>query len=373
MLERNQFFQALKSRLRFTVAIRFVLIAFTSALFPIGEGILIALWSSAQQSQSMIPGVTLLLVGVLHLFCVIALLLAEIPSAELALARATEVEASAERDRNEMKRRSETYKMIRECLSMLTQKTCDLPRRQEPDTEETSKKPASEWCQAGFEAGLRPIVRVVLDNISTTLGVIATQYSIEVHLKPGYVLADDEDEDGLILRFFYGLNVRRDAPARLTNDSPARIGALWDVPNQSHINDNPAVFFENGSPKQRLYFRRFATSPITEPCSDIRMGVMVLTSMQDAPFADDVCDTLQFVASIVSNYVSAYCECRADYERHQAIRQMLPSLSGDHQRMLMDAMGMVELPLIDNPDNHRNEDDQSEDGSPESVTDPLSS
>lgn len=343
MLDDNQFFQALKARLKVTAAVRFTLIILTSAILPIAEGVLINLWTDAEAAQRAIPGTTLAVVGGLHVLFLIALLVAEFPTAEIALAKASEIQANADRDAKEMKRRAETYKMVRQCLSLLTKRTCDLPRRQEVDVVAPGGQGATDWCQAGFEAGLRPIIKVVLDNITTTLGVISTQYTIEVHIKPGYIIAEGDLTRDFILRFFYGLNVRKDAPTRLENDSPARIGSVWDVPNQCHISENPAVFFENGSPKQRLYFRRFATSPITEPCSDIRMGVLVLTSMQDEPFAADVCDTLQFIASIVSNYVSAYCDCRAEYEQYMAVRELLPDLLPDQQERLMGAMGIYQL------------------------------
>jgi hypothetical protein len=67
------------------------------------------------------------------------------------------------------------------------------------------------------------------------------------------------------------------------------------------------------------------------------MGVLVLTSTQDDPFADDVLETLQFVASIVSNFVSSFEECYTHSNRFKAVKAAIPLLDGDAKARLAEA------------------------------------
>ena len=56
--------------------------------------------------------------------------------------------------------------------------------------------------------------------------------------------------------------------------------------------------------------------------------------MQDEPFAEDILDTLQFIASIVSNYVSAYNDCYSDHKRFAAVKDILNDLPAEKRESL---------------------------------------
>jgi hypothetical protein len=345
-LKENEFFASLVRRLYCVVALRVILILVTTAVLPIAEGVLTNMWSSAAKADKGTIWTVLLTVAAIHLLLAAILLIGELIGPEVKLARAAEVQEESKALRGELRRREEAYRMVRECLTMLTRITCDLPVVAEKKTPVTHPE-RDTWCQAGFETGLRPVVDAIMANIATTLGVVSTRFTIEAYLKLDYIAGVEQvsDLNGFSLRFFSSPFYDRSVTEKLTNASPALLGGTWDVPNQQHINETKAVFFEKGSPKPHVYFRRFATCPITEPCSDNRMGVLVLTSMQDEPFADDVLDTLQFISSIVSNYVSAYGDCHLDWQRFHILQSLLPDVPEPTRQKLAITFGICDEPM----------------------------
>ena len=346
MLDTNEFWQGLKARIKIGGWQRGGLLLATSVIFPIFETSIASIASAAQEAR--VAWAVLILLGLLHLFLAGVLILIDWATPEMKLAQAVEVQEKASANAKELRRRESAYRMVRECLTALTRKTCDLPRYDRESGEQSSQAvtPQAQWCQSGFEAGLRPILEVITANISTTLGVSSSRYTIEVPLLPDYMSHIDfqEDQHGLCLRAFTSPTLQRTVADEVSsNESPAVLGVTWGVPNQQHISDTTALFFQNGSPKPQIYFRRFATCPITEACSDTQSGVLLITSMQDEPFADDILDTMQFIASIVSNYVSAYCECFMQSERYKAAKEVVPDLSIEKQKMIAEKFGMWDL------------------------------
>ena len=304
------------------------------------EGILINAWSDAEEAAKWVPLTCLIVVASLHFLLAIVLVVSELSVPERILGKAVEVQEQAKEAGRELRRREEAYRMVRECLTQLTRRTCDLPTMAAQPGQHMSQR-GTGWCQAGFEAGLRPIIDVIISNIATTLGVVSSRFTIEVHLQRGYLFGPAKgDPKELCLRLFASPYFQPDVVKPLTNDSPASLGELWDVPNEQHIQESKALFYEQDTPKQWLYFRRFATCPITQPCSDIRVGVLVLTSMQDDPFATDVLDTLQFISSIVSNYVAAFCDCHEDFARLNAVKGIIELLPHDRQGELARSFGL---------------------------------
>ena len=339
MLDFNEFWIALKKRLFWSAAARFLVALAVSVALPIMEGLLINLYTSAPESAKPLFWKFLIVIALIHLGLAIILLISEFNPPEVKLAKAVEVQEKADKAATELRRREQVYRMVRECVKVLTRKTCDLPREAPPRQDD--------WCQQGFESGLRPIVDVIVANINTTLGVKSSRFTIEIHLQPWFPrgVEDIEDHNDHCLRYFYGSADQAEQVGRLTNESPVRWGHTWDIPNQLHIQQDKNVFYENDVPKQNLYFQRFATCPISTACSeDDRMGVLVLTSMQDEPFAEDILDTLQFIGSIVSNYVSAYADCHSDHERFVAVRDALSDLPLKKRESLASIFGITNEP-----------------------------
>lgn len=342
MLGSNEFFVGLKQQLLGPPLTRILLIVLTAAVFPIAEGVLTETWSSATTSEAKkIAWTALIVIASIHIILFVVLLIIEFRAPELLLASAAEVKENATERERELQRRSTTYRMVRECLILLTRKTCDLPRHGEP---QVVPPQANEWCQEGFEIGLKPIVDVVLENIMTTLGVRSTQFTFEIHIYPEYIdgVEPIPEHNGFCLRFFSSPIYQRTVVQRLTNNAPCRLGEAWDIPNQQHIADSRALFYENDMPSADVYFRRFATCPITESCSETRMGVLVVTSMQDDSLAADVLDTMQFVSSIISNYVSAFSECYSDREQLNAVRAIIGKLQPEDREELLDAFNLTD-------------------------------
>jgi hypothetical protein len=349
MLKFNEYWIALKRRLFWSAAARFLVALAVSVALPIMEGLLINQYTAAPDANKPLFWKFLMVIALIHLGMAIILLIGEFHPPEVKLARAAEAQENADKTTAELRRRESVYRMVRECVTALTRKTCDLPRHGGDADQGDGAAPLrqAEWCQQGFESGLQPIVDVIVANINTTLGVKSSRFTIEIHLDLFSLIGveDIEDDNGYCLRYFHGSPDQRQKVGQLTNDAPVRWGAMWDIPNQLHIQQDQAVFYENGQPKQGLYFRRFATSPIAAACSDSRIGVLVLTSMQDEPFAEDILDTLQFIASIVSNYVSAYDDCYSDHERIAAVRQVLDDVPPGKRQALAATFGInVEPP-----------------------------
>jgi hypothetical protein len=337
-LKTNEFFNSLVQRLYCVVVLRVILILVTAAALPIAEGILTNMWSAAPDESKSAIWTVLMVVAVIHLLLAGVLLVGEVIGPEVKLARAAQIQEESDAVHRELRRREKAYRMVRECLSTLTKTTCTLPTIAE-DSNPEMQGGGNTWCQSGFEAGLQPIFNAIMANMATTLGVVSSQFTIEVHLQPHYILGVDRhrNPNGFNLRFFSSTVFSRLQAEGLTNNSPAVFGRLWNVPNQRHISEDKASFYDRDCPKREIYFRRFATCPITPSCSDDFMGVLVLTSMQEEPFVEDVLDTLQFISSIVSNYVSAYCDCYQDRQRFLAVNKVLPDVPSPKRQQLASA------------------------------------
>jgi uncharacterized protein (DUF433 family) len=346
MLAFNEYWIALKRRLFWSAAARFLVALAVSVALPIMEGLLINLYTSAPEGTKPLFWKFLMVIALIHLGMAIILLISEFNPPEVKLASAAEAQENADKTTAELRRRESVYRMVRECVTALTRKTCDLPRHGGDAEQADGAAPLRQgaWCQQGFESGLQPIVNVIVANINTTLGVKSSRFTIEIHLDLFSLIGVEgiEDDNGYCLRYFHGSPDQKQQVGQLTNDAPVKWGAMWDIPNQLHIQQDQTVFHENGQPKQRLYFRRFATSPIMAACSESRIGVLVLTSMQDEPFAEDILDTLQFIASIVSNYVSAYNDCYSDHRRVAAVRSILQDVPPEKRESLALAFDILE-------------------------------
>src|SRR5205823_5814206 len=81
------------------------------------------------------------------------------------------------------------------------------------------------------------------------------------------------------------------------------------VPGTCCVFDDKRIFCHNGQPKPELYFRRLATVPVNMVCMDWAMGLLVITSMQEEPFHSDILETMQFLASVISQYDASHTRC----------------------------------------------------------------
>lgn len=350
MLHANEFWRSLKRRFAVSAWVRGGAFLFASVVLPIFENIITGV-ATAATTNAWVVWLALGVVGAVHLFLAITLLVLEWATPELKLAQAAEIQEDALATERELNRRNEAYGMVRECLTMLTRKTCDLPDAHGGAGPGMPTTQDAHWCQSGFESGLGPIVDVIAKSVTTILGVTTSRYTIEMYAYPGYVSNEGapKEHNGLHLWFFTSPTEQRSVTLLPPNESPAVLAATWGVPNQQHISESKALFFANDRPKPEIYFRRFATCPINEACSDNSMGVLVLTSMQDEEFAGDVLDTLQFLGSIMSNYVSAYCACRVEADQTKAVAAILGDVPFEKRFDVAHHFGLTHLACCSGP------------------------
>jgi hypothetical protein len=182
------------------------------------------------------------------------------------------------------------------------------------------------WCLGGFHHALEPVIEPFLEKVDSALGVDGGKYTLEVYFQPGVVPTNGPPEvgpNGLCQVAFYGTHRDRcDGVCMDRSYSPPALALSAGRPYQKHIDDDPQLFFDGDRLKDRIYFRRYAASPIHTPCRDDMIGMLILTSMQDEPFPSSALDTLAFLATLVSNFLGAYCRC---FEAHQRARPTNPA------------------------------------------------
>ncbi len=304
MKSKNQFWPPIKQLLNAARGKSLFILALVTLGLPIIESILTAIWSSAPDATKSAPGWTLFAVVVIHIVLGAFLICDQLTTQpHSVLASAFEVEENATHQRAELRRREITYGLVRSAFDRLTLQTCNI--EYDPGTEA--------WCLGGFNTGLNPVLAPFIEHSDTALGVVGKHFTLEAYFGPGLVPVRGTEEVGpnrLGQHYFSGTHVDRCAGVCLEPQcSPALQGIEAGAAFEQHIENNRQLFYSHDEPKESIYFRRYAVYPITEPCSREAIGVLVLTSMQDEPFADDVLDTMAFLETLVSNYLAAYRRC----------------------------------------------------------------
>ena len=260
---------------------------------PILEGVLINLWTAGTSS---VPLICLIVIGIFHL-ALAALLLANQSVGDAgALLRLHESEERIRTLEGEFQRRNAAYRVICKATKAINRQTCFFGGEEH-------------WCQGGFQKELMPVVTPFLSEIRMTLGVSSESYTFEVYLEHGLVDCQQLDVvDELGLMFFFGPPKNDEMlPGGLTHNSPVRLGWARRVPGEHSIESDRQLFYDGQKVCDEVYFRRYATVPITEICSDYQQGLLVLTSMQNEAFASDCIETLSFIAQLISHFYRCLC------------------------------------------------------------------
>jgi hypothetical protein len=278
-----------------------LLALFTGGVFPIIEGLLASLTTAVPSPYGWIPGAVLAIIGLLHVGLLAIQLFSTDTSAARGLADALELERDSETPRRELRRRTEAYRMIRSAIETLNLQTCQHePTRQD-----------------AFARGVDPIIRAVTCNIRTTLGVTSNEFTLEIWTAPHALLrVGYSSSNGCwsLEYFFSSQHLNCQSPCRAGQRSPFSWAVRRNVPGECHISQDKNFFFEGGAVPPSLYFRRLAAVPIYAVCQrEQPMGFLVLTSMQEERFAEDVLDTMQFVASAISQYMASHNRCVNDW------------------------------------------------------------
>ena len=289
---------------------------------PILEGVLIGIWTSAPAGTGCPAGWALLVVAIFHLAIGTLVLAGQGTTPQTALAKAIELEECFETQKSELQRREIAYRLVREAFDLLNLQTCSIEEEAYNHIDSTRAGSGRDpWCLGGFCQGLMPVLKPFIDRMDVTLGVKSMQFTLEAWFRENVVSVRgqvDQPKNGLIQHVYYGSHVDHCVGVCLeANRSPCCLGDKADKAYQQHIKNNEELFFEDGHPKDEIYFRQYAVCPITWSCSGERMGILVLTSMQDEPFADDVLDTMAFFGTLITNYHAAYEECYMKYSQRK--------------------------------------------------------
>jgi hypothetical protein len=196
--------------------------------------------------------------------------------------------------KQEMTRRDEAYRMVRSAFDALNNQFCNMGE-----------------SHTTFPDGLRPIVEKFTASMWTVLGCTSNQYTIEAYFEsePGFD-AQSPSLSGHPMVFFSSPIAQPNQAIQLGNRHPAMLnwhaGVGRDTNEISHL---PANFFRDGKRDPVLYFNRYADLTIPTQCQSGRLGLLVLTAEQELPFAANVLDTLDFLATIVSAYTTKHWDC----------------------------------------------------------------
>lgn len=287
----------------------------TGALLPVLESLFVNLLTGAEPGKGWPYGAALGILIIAHVCFLIVALFRERTTPASASICAVEAEdklathtANSDQEigqlQRELGRRSDTHRLIRSLFNDYNLQTCQI-------------NPAG---RDSLCRGLSPIILRVAACIRTTLGVTSNEFSLELYCKEGAVEQDYSCSpvDGVRQALFYSpIYLDPCTPMRLGQRAPHRWALPRGLPGECCITSDKGLFYQDGKPADSLYFTRFATVPVLEVCTPNQIGVLVLTSTQSEPFADDVLDTMQFLATLIAQYISSHNRCAWEWQASQ--------------------------------------------------------
>lgn len=316
MLSENENWQRLKSWMVWASRYHQAALLLTGAVLPVLECVFVNLLTGAETGKAWPFGVALTGLGVAHAVLLGLILLwgkgAEIVCAANAVEaeqKLAAVQLAAQRReeafRQEIDRRAECQRMIRSAIEDVNLQACQI----------------NPTAPNAFCNGFGPVIQRLVGNIRTTLGVTSNQFTIELYCDAGVISQGNPcgSPDGVIQELFYsphGLDPCTPV-MQLGARAPHRWARSRGLPGYCRIEDDKNLFYEGDKPAPGIYFRIFATVPVAQVCSPLQVGLLILTSMQTEPFSEDVLDTLQFLASLVSQYIAAHNRCVSEWRDNQ--------------------------------------------------------
>jgi hypothetical protein len=317
MLSENKNWQSLKEWAAWSGRHAQLEVLITGVVLPVFECIFVNLLTGAEPGKGWPYAAALVVFGVFHLLLLAVTVFREKGSQVVAAANAVEAEEklAAAQDqalraeqayRCEIDRRTECHRMIREAIVDFNLQTCQI----------------NPTARNAFCRGISPIIRRMTKNVRITLGVPSNEFTIEIYCNDGVVSQGNPcgATDGVKQEHFLShQGMDPCAAVRLGHRSPYKWGLARMEPGICRITDDQNLFFVDGKPAPGVYFSRFATVPITQVCTSDIIGVLVLTSMQTEDFAGDVLDTLQFISTLISQYIAYHNRCVEEWWTNQRL------------------------------------------------------
>lgn len=284
------------------------LIVATSVVFPIGESVLSSLLF-ASQAFVLPASIALAAVGFLHLVLAAIVVRGELLDPATNALDAIEAEQELEKCRRELSRRSETYCLIRSAFDALNLQACNMI------ADERGSQPSP------FGVGLKPVVDELTCGFAKSLGLNSVEFTVAAYFEPDAIMMKHENSIGVVAGKTHSgialLQVTLANPQGVSDSlafdlqNRSILDSCWrrEMPGEATIDDDRMRFFVDAKPHEDVYFYRYATVPVYYACSKDQAGILVVTSRQASPFADDVIDVMQFIASLLSQYAAAYNRC----------------------------------------------------------------
>jgi hypothetical protein len=295
----------LRKRLNSSRWFHAVLLLAGTIFLPVVTGILINMYTGGRYPGS---GYVLLLCVAMQLALSAILIVREhqIREPAIILMEAEDVCRDLVAARRELVRRDEAYRMVRSAFDALNKQVCEMF-----------------VSFSDFSVGLRPIFEKFTANMWTALGCTSNRYTIEAYFDPWYFGGGRPPQlPGTTMVFFSSPTVQFSHAVQLQTRHPAVLnwnaGVGRDV---NEIRNLPTVFLREGKPDPAVYFNRYAVVTIPTQCQDGRLGLLVLTAEQEEPFATNVLDTLDFLATIISAYHRKYSDCRESQQLQMELRR----------------------------------------------------
>lgn len=307
----------------------------TSVLFPIIECVFVNLLTGAKAGEGAPFAAGLIAIAVVHGGLILLLLLRQGLNPVQTTALVLELEERLEQARresdektrrleqeahncatkieNELARKNDAYRLMRTVLETLNLQTCQL----------------NPTAPGAFRIGLLPIIQKVAASAQKVLGVKSEHFTIEIYCLD-YCIKGPQDEgfdqcvgEYVGLGLFYSSSGVDSQGLNLMNaGSPYQWGWNRGIAGTCCISEDKLMFYCGDTPKPDLHFRNFATVPIPEVCSpQVNIGLVVVTSMQAEPFDRETLETMQFLASVVSQYISSHLRCLNDWKAEQTRKQ----------------------------------------------------
>jgi len=291
---------------------------FVGVVFPIIEAILLEL--EFPTGRPLALWLSLGSVSVLHLALAIILTIRATKQESLHSIEALESLIHLDTLEEELAKKREAYRLAREVFETLNVRTCRLQDFSEEVPENY------DWCEEGLEPGLSNLMSTLVDNRSSLLGVVGSQWTIEIYLDPVSIQHPSEANDAeqtiryqrVWVRCSEGLLTCTDAKVTYqAQEYPVGIactnkdGFVRTLEEDRHL--LPKTDDGELDPS-RVYYTRYAVQPFLVACSeeDI-LGTIFATAEQDASFNEDILDTLRFYGAVIANFVYAYGECMWKY------------------------------------------------------------
>ena len=286
----------------------------TGAILPILECIFVNLLTGVKDGERAWPYVlTLVVLGLAHAGLLAMQLLPDANYPIQCVADAIEATDKVKELELDVARKQRIHNALRSAVDALNLQTCDM----------------NPLGRDAFVNGIHPIFCSLISEASQILGVRSNEFTIEFYSEVIAVLMDSGCAciGNFRQQYYYsptGFDPCR--PVRLGQRSPCTWGAARRVPGICRVADDQSFFYENGRRPDDLYFQMICTVPVHQTCSDVPIGLLVLTSMQEEPFASDVTETMQFVASLISQYIAAHNRCVMEWQQRRTTTTPAPHI-----------------------------------------------